>query len=188
MTPTSLVKSTLDPRLSRTLLFVMFLSMALALHVLESALPPPLPFPGVKLGLANVMTTAAMLVLGVGSGVALALARTLLGSLIVGTFLSVGFFLSAGGALASALVTALALAWCRPALSLVGVSILSALVHNTAQLLLAWAAFIQQGVLFYYLPVLWLLALASGLITGLILRALEQRGTFQRIALDAPQL
>ena len=86
------------------------------------------------------------------------------------------------------LVTALALTWCRPALSLVGVSILSALVHNTAQLLLAWAAFIQQGVLFYYLPVLWLLALASGLITGLILRALEQRGTFQRIALDAPQL
>lgn len=180
-----LAKTTLDPRLIRTLYFVMFLAMALALHVLEGSLPPPLPIPGVKLGLANVMTTAAMLTLGIGSGLALALVRTLLGSLIVGTFLSVGFFLSGAGALASATVTALALAWCRPALSLVGVSILSALAHNTAQLVLAWAVFIQQGALFYYLPVLWLLALGSGLVTGLVLRALEQRGTFRPIAVQS---
>jgi heptaprenyl diphosphate synthase len=154
----------------------MLLSMALVLHVLETLLPPPLPLPGVKLGLANLMTVAAILLLGPVTGIALAIARSIVGGLLVGTFLSVGFFLSLGGALASAIVVAVALRWLRPILSLVGVSILGALTHNTMQLVLAWLFFIQQGALFYYLPILWLLALISGLLTGVILQAIERRG------------
>lgn len=159
----------------------MFLAMALVLHVLETALPAPLPLPGVKLGLSNLMTVLTVLVLGPVSGVALAAFRSVLGSLIVGTFLSVGFFLSLGGALSSALVVALALRWLRPPLSLVGVSILGAVTHNTVQLTLAWALFIQQGVLFFYLPMLWILALIGGTITGLILSEIERRGILTNV-------
>lgn len=170
------MSSTTDPLLRRTLTFAMLLAMALVLHVLEGALPPPLPFPGVKLGLANLMTVVTLVLLGSVSGVLLALTRSVLGSLVAGTFLSVGFFLSTGGAVASAVVVALALRWLRPALSLVGISVLGALTHNTVQLLLAWLFFVQQGALLYYLPVLWLLALISGTVTGLILSEIERRG------------
>lgn len=164
-----------DPALARTVTLAMLLAMALVLHVLEGTLPPPLPFPGVKLGLANVMTVVALLLLGPVAGLSLALGRSVLGGVIGGTFLSVGFFLSLGGGLASALVVLLALRWLRPALSLIGISVLGALTHNTVQLVLAWAFFIQQGALFYYLPLLWLLALVSGTATGLVLDELERR-------------
>jgi len=180
--PTS-PKSTLDPELQRTLIFVMLLAMALVLSVLESMLPPPLPFPGVRLGLTNVMTVVTLLALGPRSGIALAALRSVLGGLFVGTFLSVGFFLSVGGALASAVVMALALRWLRPTLSLVGVSVLGSLTHNTVQLGLAWAFFVQQGALFYYLPVLWLLALVSGTLTGLVLSEVERRGVLTTLRL-----
>ena len=170
-------KTTLDPALYRILVFVMLLSMALVLHGLEAMLPPPLPFPGVKLGLANLMTVIAVIKLGGRAGVSLALLRSLLGGLILGTFLTVGFFLSLGGALASAMVVVASLRWMRPGLSLIGVSVLGAVTHNTVQLILAWAFFVQNGVLFFYLPVLWLLSLISGSITGLVLRALDKQGT-----------
>ncbi len=172
-----LAKTTLDPALYRVLVFVMLLSMALVLHALEAMLPPPLPFPGVKLGLANLMTVVAVMKLGGRAGVSLALLRSLLGGLILGTFLTVGFFLSLGGALASALVVVAALRWMRPGLSLIGISVLGAITHNTVQLILAWAFFVQNGVLFFYLPVLWLLSLISGSITGLVLRTLDEQGT-----------
>jgi len=173
---------TADPALKRTLAFAMLLAMALVLHVLEGALPPPLPFPGVKLGLSNLMTVVTMLLLGPWAGIGLAATRSALGGLIAGTFLSVGFFLSLGGGVASAVAVALALRWLRPGLSLVGVSIVGALVHNTAQLALAWAAFVQQGALFYYLPVLWVLALISGTATGLVLSEIERRGVLTSVA------
>lgn len=178
-------KTSVDPALHRTLVWVMLLALALVLHGLEALLPPPLPVPGVKLGLANLMTVLAMLALGVRAGVMLALARSVLGSLLLGTFLSVGFFLSLGGVIASALVTAVALCWLRPALSLVGVSVLGALAHNTVQLGLAWLWFVHSGVLFFYLPVLWLLAAISGTATGLVLRALEDRGVLTSLRAGA---
>ncbi len=177
--------TTVDPAMQRTLVWVMLLALALVLHGLEALLPPPLPVPGVKLGLANLMTVAAMLALGARAGLLLALARSVLGGLLLGTFLSVGFFLSLGGALAGALATAVALRWLRPGLSLVGVSVLGALAHNTAQLALAWLWFVHSGVLFFYLPVLWLLAAASGTATGLVLRALEDRAVLTRLRTGA---
>jgi len=175
-------KTTIDPRLHRLLLFVMLLAMAMGLQVLESMMPPPVPLPGIKLGLANLMTVLAILMLGPVSGVLLAATRSILGSLLLGTFLSVGFFLSVGGAIVSAIVIAIALKWLRPGLSLIGVSVLGALTHNTVQLGLAWVFFIQQGVLFYYLPMLWLLALISGTATGLVLQAVEQRGILTSVS------
>ena len=175
-------KTTTDPRLHRLLTFVMLLAMAMGLQVLEAMIPPPVPLPGIKLGLANLMTVIAILMLGPVSGVLLAATRSILSSLILGTFLSVGFFLSVGGAIASAIVIVLALRWLRPMLSLIGVSVLGALTHNTVQLALAWVFFIQQGVLFYYLPVLWILALISGTATGLVLQAIEQRGVLTSVS------
>jgi heptaprenyl diphosphate synthase len=133
-------------------------------------LPNPLPIPGVKLGLANIVTLLAIYLFGAKEGLAISVLRVLFVSFLSGTFLSVGFFLSLSGATISALVMA-SLKNFVPSLSLVGISIAGAVTHNVAQLLAA-SVLIQTGYIFFYLPVLLLAGLPTGLSTGYITRLL----------------
>ena len=161
--------------LRRVTTFAILLALGAALWVLETLLPPPLPLPGAKLGLSNIVVLFTMLLLGGREGIYLAVLRSLLGSLIGGTFLSVGFFLSFGGALASALAMALGLRFLGKAFSLIGISIIGAVVHNTVQLLLVYYLFVRQLGILYYLPFLLWAGLASGVVTGAILVYLDRR-------------
>lgn len=161
--------------LRRVTTFAILLALGVALWVLEALLPPLLPLPGAKLGLSNIVVLFTMLLLGLREGVYLAILRSLLGSLIGGTFLSVGFFLSFGGAVASALAMALGLRLFRRTFSLIGISIIGAVVHNVTQLLLVYYLFIRQPGVLYYLPFLLWAGLASGVVTGAILVYLERR-------------
>ena len=81
-------------------------ALAITIHIAESALPSPLP--GIKPGLANVVTIVALVQYGWGTAAWVALLRVLIGSLLIGTFLSPTFLLSLAGAVAS--ITALRLA------------------------------------------------------------------------------
>ncbi len=160
--------------------FAMLLALGVALWVLEALFPPPLPIPGAKLGLSNIVVLFTMLFLGYREGIWLAVLRTLLGSLIGGTFLSVGFAMSLGGAVASALAMALSLHFCGRLFSLIGISIIGAAVHNAAQLTLAYLLFIRQPEVLYYLPFLLLAGLVSGGVTGSILVYLDRRMALTR--------
>mgnify|MGYP000851317283 CR=1 FL=1 len=144
----------------------LFVTLASALGILESALPNPFPLPGVKLGLANIVTLQVLYLYGLKDGLAISLLRVLFTSLFVGTFLSVGFYLSLTGAVFSTLVMAFLFKYV-PALSMMGVSIAGAVSHNVGQLLAA-AALIQTGYIFYYLPVLLLSGIPTGLATGYV--------------------
>lgn len=161
--------------LRRATTFAVLLALGVALWVLEALLPPPLPLPGAKLGLSNIVVLFTMLLLGLQAGIYLAVLRSLLGSLVGGTFLSVGFLLSFGGALASALAMALCLRFFGKIFSLIGISIIGAVVHNMAQLLLVYYLFIRQPGVLYYLPFLLWAGLVSGTVTGAILIYLERR-------------
>jgi len=161
--------------LRRLASFAVLLALGVVLWVLEGFFPPLLPLPGVKLGLTNIITVFTMLYLGLRAGIVLAVMRSLLGSFIGGTFLSVGFFLSFAGALASALLEAFCLRYCRRAFSLVGICIVGATAHNLAQLALVYALFVQSFGILYYTPVLLLAALASGSLTGALLVYLDRR-------------
>lgn len=147
-----------------------FITLATVLGLVEAMLPNPLPIPGVKLGLANTVTLIAIYLYGLKDGLALSVLRVIFVSLLLGTFLSVSFLLSMTGALASTLVMAL-LKRCVPALSIIGVSIAGAVTHNMGQLLMA-AVLIQTGYIFFYLPVLLLAAIPTGVVTGYIARLL----------------
>ncbi len=148
----------------------LFVTLATALGVIEGVLPNPFPLPGVKLGLANIVTIQVLYLYGFRDGLAISLLRVLFTSLLVGTFLSVGFYLSLSGALLSTLVMALLFRFV-PALSIMGVSIAGAVAHNVGQLLTA-SVLIQTGYIFYYLPVLLLSGIPTGLVTGYIARLL----------------
>jgi uncharacterized membrane protein len=159
---------------TRRLVFLsLLIAVGAALHVAEAMLPLPLPLPGVKLGLANIVTLWALRNYGTRDGIIVAFSRVLLGSLIGGAFLSPGFLLGLTGAVVSTLVMALLLNYTE-CFSLIGISLAGAVGHNAGQLLAA-SLLLQSSSVISYLPVLLLAAIPTGVFTGYMLKSLQER-------------
>ena len=142
------------------------LSLALVLSTLERMLVIPGMMPGIKLGLANVVVLMLLYLKGVKAAAAVSLLRVILSAALYGGLSS--FFFGFAGALASFLVMALFFA--RNALSPVGVSVLGGVAHNAGQLAVA-ACLVETGALLYYLPVLLVSGVITGIATGYIAKA-----------------
>ena len=154
---------------------------SLCVFVIEAQIPPLTAVPGVKAGLSNIFTIVTMTLFGTGSAAGLLLVRIVLGSIVTGRIAAMGYSLC-GGLLAFVL---LFVTKKLPRTQIWARSILSAIAHNIGQLLLASYVLGSDAVL-WYLPVLILSALATGLFTGLtaqvVLRQLEKNKaiSFQR--------
>ena len=145
-------------------------SCACVLQVAESLFPHPLP--GVRLGLANLITLIALVDMDFRSAIKIALLRTLISSLILGTFLTPSFVLSFAGSLTSTVMMALfyklSISNFGVKFSLVGISVIGSLFHNLTQITLVFLLFIRnKGVLSLW-PWLALSGVVMGVITGLI--------------------
>lgn len=159
-------------------------TFAAVIHTVEAALPVPMPVPGVRLGLANMITLLALLLYGLQSGLAVAVLRTLLGSLVAGGFLGFGFWLSLAGGTLSCLVMAAALILARRGwATLLSVSVLGAVTHNLVQLAVAGAIVANPVLLAGYFPLMLLLAVPTGIFTALAASALE--GVTRRVLRQA---
>ena len=150
-----------------------FAALAISIHLLESALPSPIP--GIKPGLANLVTLYVLMQHGWRLAVNVSLLRVLAGSLLLGSFLSPTFSLSLAGAIASLIV--LGVAWHIPGKPFgpVGLSILAALAHMTAQIVTAYLLFIPHTALFTLLPLLLTAALISGTLGGILVNRIIKR-------------
>jgi heptaprenyl diphosphate synthase len=157
-----------------------YAALAVAINVLEAGFPSPIP--GVKPGLANVITLIVLCRHGWRTAAAVALLRVLVGSLMVGSFLAPGFWMSAAGATAALAALAGGAGWNRLAprwpLSVVGLSILSAEAHMLGQFTVARTLLIPNPGLLHLLAPLLAAALLFGGVTGLaaqrVLAALER--------------
>lgn len=150
----------------RIVMLGLFVAIAGVLHAVESWLPLPIPVPGAKLGLANIVSLFVIALFGWRDALAVAVLRVLLGSLLSGVFLGPAFILAMSGAVLSALAMSYAHQTWRSAFSLVGVSVIGAAVHNITQITAA-AILVASADLYWYLPYLMLLALPTGVATGL---------------------
>lgn len=159
--------------IQRVILLALLTVMAGILHFVEAVLPLSLPIPGCKLGLANIISLYVLVRFGLKDALVVVVLRVLLGSLLSGTLLSSGFFMSFSGALAACLAMYVAYSYCT-AFSLIGVSVLGAVAHNIAQLFVA-GIIIDSGAIWYYLPYLILFAVATGTMTGLVVHFLTER-------------
>ncbi|MBI5436262.1 MAG: Gx transporter family protein [Nitrosomonadales bacterium] len=141
-------------------------ALALGLSVLEAAIPSPLP--GVKPGLANIVTLIVLARYGWRTAAWVSLLRVVAGSLLLGNFLAPGFFLSLSGALCSLAILAasqhLPTRWFGP----VTHSILAAAAHIAGQLLLVYFWLIPHTGLIYLVPIFATAALLFGTVNGLI--------------------
>jgi heptaprenyl diphosphate synthase len=142
-------------------------ALATALHVVESMIPIPYTVPGAKLGLANIVALYAVMTMGFGEAMAISFLRTLLGSLLSGTFLNVAYYLSTSGALVSTAVMYAFKKLFGDGLSVVGISVAGSITHNVTQLLVASLILRQIGVMFY-LPYLLLFAIPTGIFVGIL--------------------
>lgn len=107
-----------------------FTALSLLMFMVESLLPS-LFLPGAKIGLSNIFTLLSLLLLGPIDAIILVVARTVLGSLITGSLSSLMFSLTAG--LVSVIVSILMYLYTLPKVSIIAISILSAVVHNIVQ-------------------------------------------------------
>ncbi|MBE6919213.1 MAG: Gx transporter family protein [Ruminococcaceae bacterium] len=140
-------------------------ALALALSVMENLFPvtAAIPVPGVKLGLANIVTLFALYELGAVSAVCILIARCSLGALFAGNFSALLFSLLGG---ITAMAVMIALKQCRR-LSVYGVSIGGAAAHNIGQIVAAIITLGDTAVL-GYLPILLAVSPITGAVTGLV--------------------
>ena len=139
---------------------------AVGLSLVDAAIPSPLP--GVKPGLANVVTLVVLIRHGWGTAVWVSGLRVLAGSLLLGSFLAPGFFLSLTGTTLSLQTLGLAQhlpgKWFGP----VSLSIFAAFAHIGGQLLLARLWLIPHDGVFLLTPLFAAAALVFGTLNGLI--------------------
>ena len=138
-------------------------ALELTIWVIEAQIPAPVPVPGIKLGLASVITLAAMASLGRKEAGCILLARILLGALFAGSPSALLFSITGG-----------VVSWCVMA-ALLGlfpeklmwvVSVFGAIGHNAGQLLAAVLVTGTPGILWYG-PALLAAAIVTGVFTGL---------------------
>jgi len=141
-------------------------ALAITIHIAESVLPSPVP--GVKPGLANIITVLCLMLYGWPTAAWIATLRVLVGSILIGTFLSPTFALSLSGAIASLVVLWLASRLPGQGFGPIGYSLLAAMAHMAAQFFTAYTLFIPHAGLFQLLPILMTMAVVFGLVSGII--------------------
>lgn len=138
--------------------------IALTIFMLEAQLPPIVPIPGVKLGLANIVTVFAAFTLGPWPAVAVLSVRIFLGAVFSGQ-MSTLLYSAVGGVLAIVVTILLSKALTQRQIWVAGC--LGAVAHNLGQLLVAVAVTQTPQLVRYLLPVLLLSGSIAGLFTGL---------------------
>ncbi len=144
----------------------MMLALAVVLGIVEGSLPP-LPIPGVKLGLANIVNVVILYTSGFFESLSIGILRVLLVSVFYGNLFSITFYISLSGAIASVIGMYLVYILFRKDISVISVSSFGAFIHILAQLLTVSALMSTRDVL-YLFPVLGILGVMTGIITGVI--------------------
>lgn len=148
----------------------LYSALALAIYAAESLLPPPAPIPGLKLGLANIITLTVLQKDTTRDAGLVLLVRILLSALLFGQ--AVGLLYSLSGGLFSWAVMTLVnhfLTGHYPVIT----GIFGGIAHNVGQIAMAVLLTGTFGVLLY-LPYLILGGIVAGAFTGLCARFLQK--------------
>ncbi len=148
----------------KMILIANFLAIAIVLNLIESALALT-PIPGAKLGFANVITLIILYVYSFRDSSALTLLRVILVGVLSGRLLGPTFYMSLGGATAS--ILAMGLMKKLNFFSILGVSVVGSIFHVFGQIG-AGIFVIGSTAIIYWMPLMLLLSIPAGIITGLI--------------------
>ena len=144
-------------------LYGVLTALALILSYVESQIPPLMAIPGMKLGLTNIVVLVALYNIDEKGALAINAVRIIIVSILFGTAMSLAFSLS-GGILSYIVMVLLKK---TDKLSITGVSIAGGVSHNIGQILIAMVL-LHTHAIAYYLPLLWLSGIISGLAIGIV--------------------
>lgn len=167
-------------------------ALAITIHLLESVIPSPIP--GLKPGFANIITIIVLCQFGISMASWVNLLRVVIGSILLGTFLSPTFMLSLAGAVSSLLILFLAsklnttpaafnnekkknvfTANSTWAFGPMGYSLLAAMAHISGQFVMAYFLFIPHPALWRLFPVLLVFGILLGTVNGIISQNILRR-------------
>lgn len=150
------------------------LALSMVFSYIESMIPLPIAIPGIKIGLANIITMVLLYTLGIKEAVTVAIIRILLSTILFGN-MSMLVYSMAGGVLSLILMIIIRK---TGLFSVTGVSICGGVGHNAGQIFAAMLVLDNQNII-YYLPVLIVSGVVSGIITGIAAALITKRiGSF----------
>ena len=152
----------------------MLCAIALTIFMVEAQIPPLTPIPGIKMGLANIITVFTVFAIGPKDAAAVLFVRIFLGAVFAGNFSTI--FYSGAGGLCAILVTIVSRKiLTKKQLWIAGV--LGAIAHSVGQMAVAIGVTLTPG-LVAYLPVMILIGIFTGAFTGMCAQLLTERLKF----------
>lgn len=141
----------------------MLLALGMVLSYLESLIPIPIGVPGVKLGIGNLVSVYALYKLGAKDAYFLGIVRVLLSGFLFSGLSTIlyGIF----GAILS--ITTMCILKKIDKFGVVGISVFGAIFHNIGQIIVA-SIVIKNAKVIYYFPILFITAIVTGTIIGLV--------------------
>ena len=155
-----------------------FTAFAVTIFILETLIPKPLPF--LKLGLANVVVLLILWNRHYFSALAIVISKSIIGGAFTATLISPMFVISIGASITSFIFMLLAVRY-KTGLSIIGVSVLGAVVHNISQLVIVNYLLLNTDSAWKLLPLLMILGVVTGILTGYLAFVLNQSSAFKKI-------
>lgn len=147
----------------RLAILSMLVTMSIILQLVEPGLP--LPVPGVKLGLANIMGLITLFMFSSKEMYVVNIMRVVLAFLLRGNIFQTAFWLSLIGILLS--TTMVVILKKTTPMSMIGLSVASSVFHGLGQVIAV--SYIYQSIfMISYLPIMWVLSIPAGILTGIM--------------------
>ena len=150
--------------------FGVFTALALIFSYVETLIPIHIGIPGVKLGLANLIVVIALYRMGVREAYVLSVVRVILAGFLFGNLFAILYSL-AGGLLS---LTVMVFLKKTEKFSVLGVSMAGGVFHNIGQLMMATIV-LESLSITYYLPVLMISGIVTGLLIGIVANEMLKR-------------
>ena len=158
-------------------LIAVLTASAIVIAIAESFIPS-IGIPGIKLGLANIVILITLYELGIMEATFINLIRVVVVGLVRGTFLSMGFLMSLTGAILSLGIMVLFYLLIKK-FSIIGVSVIGAIFHVVGQIAIAMI-FLDSVYILYYLPIIGLSAIVTGVIVGIVAKLVINTGVIRK--------
>ncbi len=143
----------------------LFTAVAFLFSYIESLFPLPIPFPGIKLGLANLIIVIVLYRNGLAAAFTVSMIRNLLNALTFGSLF--GLLYSLAGSILSLLVMAALVKVSHDRLSVITISAIGGILHNLGQFIAA-LALVGLNAILHYLPFLYFSGLIAGVLIGIL--------------------
>lgn len=154
----------MNNNLKKTIRLSALSAIALTIFIIEIQIPPLVPIPGIKLGLANIITLIILSLYGTKEASAVLFIRIFLGSIFSGQMINLLYSLS-GGILCLVVMSILMKLLGKK--NLCFISIAGAIAHNIGQITVSMIILETTSVL-YYLPILLISGVITGAFTGIV--------------------